>query len=252
MSGKDHDDRAWVAGVDGCRGGWVVALAPLDPRSNSGLRCLTVGSFEHVLALPEQPRVIAVDIPVGLPDRAGPGGRACDRAARGVLGNRQSSLFAVPARAAVYAVDYASACASALRHSDPPRKVSKQCFNLFPKIREVDGMMTPALCSRVVECHPEVSFWAMNGERPLPEPKKVKSAPYEPGLRLREALLEGCGITIVSPEKAGPARVSAGRDDVLDAWACAWTARRIATGQARLFPQIAEYGHAGLRMQIAA
>ena len=33
--------------------------------------------------------------------------------------------------------------------SEPPRKVSKQCFNLFPKMREVDEQMTPALQERV-------------------------------------------------------------------------------------------------------
>ena len=71
--------------------------------------------------------------------------------------------------------------------SDPPRKVSKQLFNIAPKIREVDEVLRamPDANGRVFEVHPEVAFWRLNGERALTEPKKVKSRPYEPGLALR-------------------------------------------------------------------
>ena len=76
--------------------------------------------------------------PIGLPERAGHGGRAAENAVRPLLGARQSSVFSVPARAAIDERDYAGACRVALATSEPPRKVSKQLFNIAPKIREVD------------------------------------------------------------------------------------------------------------------
>ena len=100
-----------------------------------------VPRFADVLAAPEAPALVAVDIPIGLPDRIGPGGRGPERAIRPLLGARQSSVFSVPPRAAIYAADFAAACAAALAASEPPRKVSKQLFMIAPKIREVDALL---------------------------------------------------------------------------------------------------------------
>src|SRR5262249_60463947 len=83
---------------------------------------------------PEGPAIVAADIPVGLPARPGPGGRAAENAVRPLLGGRQSSVFPVPSRAALYAGDFAETCRVALATSDPPRKISKQLFMIAPKI----------------------------------------------------------------------------------------------------------------------
>ena len=182
---------ACVGGVDGCRAGWLVVVWPVAGRARPHARI--VPTFAEVLALPEAPRLIAVDMPIGLPERSGIGGRLPDIEVRARLGARQSSVFAVPARAAVMETDYRRACAVAMRHSEPPRKVSKQTYNLFPKIREVDAHMTPELQARVVECHPEAAFWAMNGKVPLDLAKKIKSRPNTPGLDLRRRLLAVAG-----------------------------------------------------------
>ncbi|MFZ4808806.1 MAG: DUF429 domain-containing protein [Hyphomicrobiaceae bacterium] len=238
----------WVAGVDGCRGGWAVVLRPLDAATR--LTCRRVTRFADVLAMPEAPIVIAVDMPIGLPERGSLGGRPADRAARAVLGERQSAVFAVPSRAAVQECDYARACAVALATSDPPRKVSKQTFNLFPKIREVDALMSPALQGRVREVHPEVAFWALNGARPLTEPKKVKSRPYPPGLALRRDLLARAGYTVEQLAAFATRVDAAGPDDILDAAACSWTAARIALGAALCFPADPQCNGMGLRMEI--
>lgn len=241
--------RTWIAGVDGCRGGWLVVLRTVD--GDAEPRARIVPTFADVLALPEAPRIIALDMPIGLPARSGIGGRAADIAARSRLGARRSSVFAVPARAAVMARDYRDACAIAHAHSDPPRKLSKQTFNLFPKMREVDALMTPALQDRVVECHPETAFWAMNGEAPLDAPKKVKSRPHPPGLGERRKLLATTGLpppflqTRFRAAEAGP-------DDLLDACACAWTARRVLSGTAHRFPDTPPRDQRGLRQEIWA
>ncbi len=240
----------WVAGVDGCKVGWLCVLKPIG--AQTAPRVLIAERFVDLLALPEAPRVIAVDVPIGLPERALPGGRACDVGLRRHLGARQSSVFAVPARAAVMLSDYGEACAAALHHSEPPRKVSKQCFNIFPKIREVDAALTPALQERIVECHPEGAFWAMNGKRALVEPKKVKSRPYPPGLALRRELLLKGGFQAAFLDETRFRASQAGTDDFLDACACAWTAERIHRGEAKRFPDDPPRDARSLRMEIWA
>src|SRR4051812_9727643 len=97
----------FVAGVDGCKGGWVVAI--LDVTSGA-TTISVVTTFADVLALP-QPAVIAVDIPVGLLHAAVGGGRDCERLARPLLGPRRcSSVFSAPVRSALAAQSFAAAC----------------------------------------------------------------------------------------------------------------------------------------------
>ncbi len=245
MSDASHD--LWLVGVDGCRAGWVAAY--VRPQG-SAVQLRIVPAFADVLAAPEVPAIVAVDMPIGLPERTGLGGRAAENAVRPLLGARQSSVFSVPSRDAIYAEDYADACARAFVTSDPPRKVSKQLFNIAPKIREIDGMVrhNAAAAARVFEVHPEVPFWRLNGGQPLTEPKKVKSRPYEPGLALRRKLLIAAGLDAVDtppPKGAGP-------DDVLDALACAAVARRLHRGEAMPFPDPPPVDAYGLRMAIWA
>ncbi len=167
----------WFAGVDGCRAGWVVAFVDLN---HEDIRVRVMEHFTDIFAAPEEPCLVAVDIPIGLPAHIGPQGRGPERAVRPLLGERQSSVFAVPSRGAVYTQDYREACRVALATSDPPKKVSKQLFMIAPKIREVDETLrnTPSLTGHVFEVHPEVAFWRLNGGRALPEPKKVKGRPF--------------------------------------------------------------------------
>jgi predicted RNase H-like nuclease len=239
----------WLAGVDGCPAGWVVAFVRPDLQD---ARVRVVPRFADVPAAPEAPAVIAIDMPIGLPERAGHGGRAAENAVRPLLGARQSSVFSVPSRAAIGAQDYREACGLALATSEPPRKVSKQLFMLAPKIREVDAALRAdaALARRVFEVHREVAFWRLNGERALTEPKKVKSRPYEPGLALRRRLLIGAGLPVAAIEATPPK--GAGPDDLIDALACAAIARRIHDGVARPLPDPPERDAFGLTMAIWA
>jgi predicted RNase H-like nuclease len=239
-----------VAGVDGCRGGWLVALRSLA--SPSDLELLLVSTFADVLALSTATTVIAVDMPIGLPDRIGPGGRGADRAARANLGGRQSSVFAIPSRSAIMQESYADACAAAFATSDPPRKISKQAFNIFPKIREVDRLMTPALQARVVECHPELAFWSLNGRVALAEPKKVKSQAHVPGLEERRRLLATAGYPARKLAASPFRNAVAGADDVLDACALSWAAVNIHHGTALRFPATPERDSKNLRVEIWA
>ncbi len=239
----------WVAGVDGCPGGWLVVLHPLAEPAAACAKL--VRTFAQVLAIAPQLEIIGVDMPIGLPETSRIGGRTADIEARANLGARQSSVFAVPSRAAVMCTDYREACAAALATSDPPRKVSKQCFNLFPKIREIDALMAPLLQQRVFETHPELAFWALNGKQPLGEAKKVKSRPHPPGLELRRGLLAAAGYDQGFLRDTSCYRASVvGPDDLLDAAVCAWSAARIARGKGCRFPSDPPLDAKGLRMEI--
>src|ERR1700756_5650140 len=117
------NDDLWLAGADGCPAGWMVAFA----RPSGGeVRLRVVPQFSGIATAPEAPAVIAVDMPIGLPARIGAAGRGPERAVRSLLGARQSSVFPVPSREAVYALTYLDACRLALSTSDPPRSVQKQ------------------------------------------------------------------------------------------------------------------------------
>lgn len=230
-----------VVGVDGCPGGWI-AVRWAETVSHHLCR-----SFAEVLAM--DAAVIAVDMPVGFPHGSG---RAAEREVRQRLGERQSSVFSVPSRAAVMCTDYRDSCAANLAASDPPKKVSKQIFHIFPKMREIDALITPELQARVVEVHPELAFWAMNGEASLPLPKKVKGAAHVPGLDLRKALLAKAGFPLAECPPATYRRADVGADDLIDACACAWSARRIHEGRSVRFPADPPLDARGLRMAISA
>lgn len=226
-----------VAGVDGCPAGWVAVYR--DPTGARPPERRLHRRFGEILET--GPRIVAVDMPIGLPDRVGPGGRGPESAVRPFLGARQSSVFSVPSRAAVEAgigpadrEAYAAACAAALGTSDPPRKISKQCFHLFPKIREIDALMTPAMAARVFEVHPEFAFWRLNGERAMALPKKVKSRPHPDGLAERIHLLARHGYDRAFLE--GPRPPGVGPDDLIDAAVVAVIAERLFRGAARPYP----------------
>jgi predicted RNase H-like nuclease len=235
----------WVAGVDGCPGGWVVALEELDSGAVSSAACET---FAQILELPQQPRVIAVDVPIGLLSQAQAGGRACDKEARRILGRRGSSVFSAPTRPALEALEAGlpyAAVSDANRGSSPAGiGLSKQSFAIMPKIAEVDRAVTPQLQDRVFEIHPEVSFSRANDGDVLP-PKK-RSA----GRAAREDTLRWLGY-VETPAwfpKAWLLRARA--DDILDACIACWTARRIATDQAQRVPEHPSLDQRSLRMEI--
>jgi predicted RNase H-like nuclease len=173
-----------------------------------------------------------IDIPIGLPER---GPRACDREARRMLGPRRSSVFPAPARSVLATSGYEEACAVSRRVSG--RAISKQLYNIVPKIREVDRWLSQSgsLSQHLFEMCPELSFAVMVGH-PMRHTKKTPEG--------RAERMEALGPTfgdvtrLVEPPPRG-----ATRDDVLDALAGVWSARRFAAGSCiRLGGEVDETG----------
>lgn len=158
-----------VAGVDGCRGGWVVverAEAAVDVVRYRAER------IEDLSPLVDRLRsgalsVLAIDMPIGLLDEQP---RDCDVEARKLLGPRRSSVFPAPVRDTLDAEDYEDACRRSRRCSG--KALSKQAYNLIPKIAEVDRLVRPDDQDRLVEAHPECAFTRLAGAPPA-EPKRT-------------------------------------------------------------------------------
>lgn len=243
-----------VVGIDGCPAGWIACLVEAEGPLVPEIRI--VARLADLFAGSDAPGLAAIDMPIGLPERIGPEGRGPERLVRPMLGERQSSVFSIPSRAAIFAGEgldgrdgYGAACAAALATSEPPKKVSKQAFHLFPKIREIDRLMTAASPPPLFEAHPEVAFAVLNGGRAMALPKKVKNRPNPAGLDERRAFLVGLGfpaeVLALPPRGAGP-------DDLLDACVLALTARRIASGASVSFPDPPLLDARGLEIAIRA
>jgi predicted RNase H-like nuclease len=244
----------WVAGADGGPAGWLAVFRSIDGREH---RAEIVKSLADVFTAAEQPKIVAVDIPIGLLNISQRGGRPADRACRTILGpHRQSSIFAPPCRAALQAVSFAQACELEQANSAPAKKMSRQTFNILPKIREADAIAL-RFAGSIFECHPEVSFWAMNARQPMRLPKKVSrqknpDGVSESGLRERRQLLLQSGYSDeFLATRLGTAKDCAA-DDFVDACAAAWTAERILKGKAVRFPLLPDLDEAGLDMAIWA
>jgi threonine dehydratase len=236
----DFDEVTPIVGVDGCKAGWIAVSFPgAEPRL-SVVRVFE--TFQEIVDGMPADSLIAVDMPIGLPDRAIRGGREADWEARNFLEKCRARVFPVPSRRAVEAFEqgYKHVCAVARETSEPPRAPSKQAYHIFPRILQIDILLRrdSRLRDRVFEVHPEVSFASMNCGAVF-APKKRNGRVYEPGMQLRSKLLKDRGFPVEAlvdwwRKEEKPSRV--GLDDLLDACACAWSAGRIATGEALVFP----------------
>lgn len=213
----DANKRAFVAGIDGCRGGWIAFNIELPSRQTS------VELVDLPSLLRKRPCdlcCIGIDIPIGLLD----GSRACDKAARQLLGQpRGSSVFAAPCRASLCAKSHAEA--SAINLGRTGRGISQQAFGIASKIKQVDDAIAADCQQWAFEVHPEVCFWALAGQRPMTHGKKTAS-----GFGERLDLLRRVFPEIAAHLSNRPSGV--GKDDLLDAAVAAWTALRLASGEA--------------------
>jgi len=207
----------FVAGVDGCHGGWIAFKVDLPAHATS------VEVVDLPAWLRERPPDLAclgIDIPIGLLE----GPRACDKAARKLLGQpRGRSVFPAPCRPALGAQTYAEA--SSINRQKTTKGLSRQAWGIAPKIKQVDDAITSDCQRWAFEVHPEVCFWALNQRRPMKHNKKTKEGAAERVVLLRRVFPQ-VEIHLVSRPRA------VGADDLLDAAAAAWSALRLHNAEA--------------------
>ncbi|MGH4024750.1 MAG: DUF429 domain-containing protein [Pseudonocardiaceae bacterium] len=220
-----------VLGVDACKTGWVGVA--LDGAEVSPYFAETIEELVTRAAAPGPLAVVAVDMPIGLPDQST---RQADLLAQQAVGNRlRSSVFTTPVHDALDAPDHRTATAINLARAGVG--ISIQAFSLKPRLLKVQEWVHRTHY-RVVEAHPEVSFVELAGA-PLDVGKKSWA-----GATRRCRLLADAGIHL--GDDLGEAGRQAAVDDVLDAAVCAWTARRVARGEARSRPDQPEVFSDGL------
>ena len=198
-----------VVGADAFPGGWICVAV-------DGAGVAGIGAFAQLaLALGRWPgtAVLGVDIPIGLPT-AGERRRA-DLEARRFVGPRWASVWLTPPRQVLE-----TPWSAGLGYS-------KQAHGMGGRIFEVERLADP----RVREVHPEVVFAHLSGRAGLP-PKRTWS-----GMWRRLELLAAAGLEL---PRGLPVDVAA--DDLVDAAAVAWAARRAAAGESQTLPADPEPG----------
>jgi predicted RNase H-like nuclease len=231
---------AIVAGVDGCKTGWLCVAKDLD----TGLITSEVFSNAQLLLQHKlEPSVTAIDIPIGLTEN---GPRQCDIEARQILGSRASSVFPAPIRPALQS--------NTRQHADEIRRkiegkgVSAQAFGIYKKVLELDKILSaqPQLQQQVKEVHPELCFWAWNNKRAMSYKKKSNDGKAE----RRNLVAKHFGAEVIEEIRAKYLVKCVSHDDIYDAFAALWTAERIFAGKAGVIPDPSPHDAIGLHMEM--
>jgi predicted RNase H-like nuclease len=214
-----------ATGVDACAGGWVaVTLRPSAVGEPSAFPTAAIALTATVTVAPTLDRlqlsgVVGIDMPLGLLED---GWRVADVLARRALGRRGVTVFAIPPRPVWQQPTYAEA--NRVCRELTGKGLSAQTWGLRGKLLEADAYRrtSPARLypARLYEVHPELSFAALAGA-PLAASKHT-----EAGLVIRRELLARAGLTLPPKVPGAP------ENDLLDAAAVAWSARRIAAAEA--------------------
>jgi predicted RNase H-like nuclease len=219
-----------LAGLDGCPAGWVAVVTVTGQLVDA-----------KVQMVQDLAAFAVIDMPNGLVD--GPDPRDVDLSMRARLKGKASSVFPTSARQALAEIVYFDA--SVVNAQVLGKKLPKQTFMLFPKLREVDRVVRAVGQDRLREGHPEVSFAEMAGD-PVLSRKRQPDGQAE-----RAALLERAGDP-AGDLLAAPRPYGVAADDVLDAAAMLWTAWRFRRGAHVAYPPVPSRDGTGLEMSVIA
>lgn len=221
-----------VAGVTPWASKWIVASAKMHAATFAPEPPMIYDTFLEVLNEKPSFATIVVNAPIGYREKAGMAPRTCDREARALLGRRGAALHNAPTRAVLQE--------GASQVGETLDAVSAL---LLPRYREVAAEMSPYRQRVVYEGHPEMSFYQLNGDKPLRYSKKTEQGRLE-----RRAILvkrmPGGDKLVDTPLKRVP------RKHLYDAAAMLWTARRVFGRAANRIPADAEWDSEGIRMEM--
>ncbi len=202
-----------AVGVDGCRSGWIAVVAD----QAGELHAQRHDTIAELWQACRHARRILIDIRIGLLEDS-PGRRACDVAARELLGPARNRVLWPPCRAALKAHNHTRA--SRINHQYTGRGLSIQAWSIMAKIHEVDPFLRRKTGARPIirECHPELCFAALAG-RPLTHTKRGPPAstsdwPSSPGIWPYRR----CGTSCPGSKRgSGPGNVSIAGGSVMSA-----------------------------------
>jgi predicted RNase H-like nuclease len=231
-------------GVDGCRAGLVSVQAGNKAR----WKIEVFSTIQELWKAHSDAELILIDVPIGMRDKGGTP-RLCDTAARKYLTRKRgSSVFPTPCRAALYAKSYQEA--NQINKEMTGKGLSKQSWNISPKIRELDILLRENVNTLqvFVECGPELCYSALADGKPMKYYKKT-----EEGIKERLRILKSYCKHPETPIDVGMQkfkRKDVSKDDIMDAWILAIAASR---GKTKLcfIPEKYENDSTGLPMRIA-
>ncbi len=142
-----------VAGIDGCRFGWIMV------KWNGN--AYSYGIFENIADLLDDNKDIKrilIDIPIGLASAKTK--RTIEQKMRKELKYRHSTVFNPPCRKAVYELNDAAAREINIKIEN--KSLSVQSLNIRNKIRELDEFLRTQISFDILESHPEICFKYLN------------------------------------------------------------------------------------------
>ena len=218
-----------VIGIDGCRAGWIITkilnnqLISFQIIENLNDDYLKQSNLSH----------IGIDIPLQLSHS---GKRLAEIEARGLLKKRACTIFSPPTLNALRAKNYIDACE--VNFKDCGKRISKQSWNLFPKIKEAQKFLEKNLISKseVFEVHPELSFMAMN-DMNLIEVSKKTDIGKEIRIKLIQKFFPSFSFESVRKKYKKNQVLD---DDILDSISVLWSTQRIVDNIAQFVPKETE------------
>ncbi len=127
---------------------------------------------------------VGIDMPLELSPT---GKRPAEVEARFLLKKRSCTIFSPPTINALRCESYIHACE--INFKECGNRISKQSWNLFPKIKEAQKFFKNKLITKpsIYEIHPELSFMAMNNMKVIELSKKT-----DLGRKIRIKLKKDC------------------------------------------------------------
>jgi predicted RNase H-like nuclease len=210
---------------------WVVVSAKMHGGTFAVERPQLYPSFMAILDERPAYETLVMNVPIGYRNRPEDPPRRCDVDARSLVTWRGGAIHNAPSRAVL---------SGEINWLDG--NLDAVTATLLPRIREVAAEMSPFRQRVVYEGNPELSFYQLNGERPLDNSKKIVTGRDE-----RRTLLMD---KIAGIEKVLDAPTEIPEKHVYDAAVLLWTARRVHGKGARRVPIDPEWDEEGIRMEI--
>ncbi len=203
-----------IIGLDGCASGWAIASKNIK---SDLIEFHLISQLDQLNDMFKQPYLIAIDMPVHLINLS----RSVDQKARVILGKRASTVFNAPSINALKENNFQTA--SLINFELTGKKLSKQSFNLFNKIREVQNFKNSNPAIRIYESHPELAFMKLNENLVVLEKKKTTEGKIK-RIKLLQSIFDSFDFENL---RAKFNKNMIKNDDILDSFAMLYVALKI-------------------------
>ena len=225
-------------GVDGCKGGWIASVY-----DRGSFEIKKYFSIEELVEANKNYNELLIDMVIGL--QSNKYEVRPDNAARALIPGRTSTIFAVPARQAVYA-DTREQIREANKNA-LGKDLPAQAIAIIPKMRELDEFLqeNPTHKNRLKESHPEVCFSRLNGSVVMSRKADGEGITERVGI-IKQYMPEITEEYIYQEAK----RFKCNADDIVDSIVLCITANLAAQGKTDVIPETVQEDVTGLKMQM--